>query len=75
MPHRPAFRLRKSKAARDKLAAAFLLGVGLFTPPLLATIIEKGWVNITDRPGIGVEMNDAAARKLVLRGTKWFDEA
>lgn len=38
-------------------------------------IIEKGWVNITDRPGIGVEMNDAAARKLVLRGTKWFDEA
>jgi L-alanine-DL-glutamate epimerase-like enolase superfamily enzyme len=38
-------------------------------------IIEKGWVTVTDRPGIGVEMNDAAARKLVLRGTKWFDEA
>lgn len=37
-------------------------------------IIEKGWVHIPDRPGIGVEMNDEAARKSVLRGTKWFDE-
>jgi galactonate dehydratase len=38
-------------------------------------IIQKGWVTVSDRPGIGVEMNDAAARKLVLPGTKWFDEA
>jgi galactonate dehydratase len=38
-------------------------------------IIQKGWVTMTDRPGIGVEMNDAAARKLVMRDTKWFDEA
>lgn len=36
-------------------------------------IIEKGYVTVTDRPGIGVEMNDEAARKLVMPGTKWFD--
>lgn len=37
-------------------------------------IIRNGWVTVTDAPGIGVEMNDEAARKLVLRGSKWFDE-
>ncbi len=36
-------------------------------------IIDKGWVTITDRPGIGVEMNEEAARKVQLPNTPWFD--
>ncbi|OAN48030.1 hypothetical protein A6A04_04530 [Paramagnetospirillum marisnigri] len=40
MPHRRAFRLRKTKATRDKLIAAFLLGTGLFTPPLLTLFMS-----------------------------------
>ncbi|RAU22797.1 hypothetical protein CU669_05240 [Paramagnetospirillum kuznetsovii] len=44
MPHRRAFRLRKSKAVRDKLAAAFLLGAALFTPPLLMLFMNGGMV-------------------------------
>ncbi len=35
-------------------------------------IIEKGFVTIPDRPGIGVEMNEEAARKSQLPGTQWF---
>lgn len=37
-------------------------------------IIEKGYVTVTDRPGIGVEMNDAAVRGMLMPGSKWFDE-
>jgi hypothetical protein len=44
MPQRRAFRLRRSKAVRDKLAAAFLLGVGLFTPPLLLLFMSESRV-------------------------------
>lgn len=44
MPHRRAFRLRKSKVIRDQLAAAFLLGAGLFTPPLLLLFMSSGRV-------------------------------
>ncbi len=36
-------------------------------------IIEKGFVTVPDRPGIGVEMNDEAARKAQMRGTTWFE--
>jgi len=36
-------------------------------------IIEKGFVTITDRPGIGVEMNDEAVKKALMPGSKWFD--
>jgi galactonate dehydratase len=36
-------------------------------------IIQKGFVTIPERAGIGVEMNDAAARKLLMPGSKWFD--
>jgi galactonate dehydratase len=35
-------------------------------------IIEKGWVRVPDRPGIGVEMNDEAARKAQMPNTGWF---
>ena len=35
-------------------------------------IIEKGYVTLTDRPGIGVEMDDASARKSQMPGTQWF---
>jgi galactonate dehydratase len=38
-------------------------------------IIQKGWVAVSDKPGIGVEMNDAAAKKMLAPGSKWFDEA
>lgn len=36
-------------------------------------IIEKGFVTVPDRPGIGVEMNEEAARKVQVKGTPWFE--
>lgn len=36
-------------------------------------IIQKGFIPIPDRPGLGVEMNDAAARKAQVPGTPWFE--
>lgn len=36
-------------------------------------IIQKGFVTVTDRPGIGVEMNEEAARKAQVPGTPWFE--
>jgi galactonate dehydratase len=35
-------------------------------------IIEKGFVTVPDRPGIGVEMNEEAARSAQMPGTPWF---
>jgi galactonate dehydratase len=35
-------------------------------------IIEKGFISIPDRPGIGVEMNDEVARRAQIPGTSWF---
>lgn len=35
-------------------------------------IIEKGFIRVPERPGLGVEMNDEAARKVQLPGTSWF---
>ena len=35
-------------------------------------IISKGFVTVTERPGIGVEMNEAAARQKQVPGTPWF---
>ena len=36
-------------------------------------IIEKGYIVPPERPGIGVEMNDDAARKAQVPGTSWFE--
>jgi galactonate dehydratase len=36
-------------------------------------IIEKGWITLTERPGIGVEMDEEAARKAQIKGTPWFE--
>jgi galactonate dehydratase len=36
-------------------------------------IIDKGWVPVPDRPGIGVEMNEEAARKAQVPNTPWFE--
>jgi galactonate dehydratase len=36
-------------------------------------IIQKGFIHITDRPGIGVEMNEETARKAQVPGTPWFE--
>jgi galactonate dehydratase len=36
-------------------------------------IIEKGFITVADRPGIGLEMNDEAARVAQVRGTPWFE--
>ncbi len=36
-------------------------------------IIEKGYITVPDRPGIGLEMDDDAVRKMVRPGTAWFD--
>jgi len=35
-------------------------------------IIEKGYITVSDRPGIGLEMNDEAVSKMVRPGTSWF---
>ena len=35
-------------------------------------IIQKGFVTVTDKPGIGVEMNEEAAKKAQVPGTGWF---
>ena len=36
-------------------------------------IIEKGFVNIPDRPGLGVEMDEDVARKAQVPDTPWFE--
>ena len=36
-------------------------------------IIEKGYITVTDRPGLGVEMNEEAARRSQMPGSKWFE--
>lgn len=36
-------------------------------------IINQGYVTVTDRPGIGVEMNEEAARSAQVPGTPWFN--
>lgn len=36
-------------------------------------IIDRGFVTIPDRPGVGVEMNDEVARKFQVNGTGWFE--
>jgi len=38
-------------------------------------IIEKGFIAIPEREGLGVEMNDDGARKAQVRGTPWFEKA
>ena len=38
-------------------------------------IIEKGYIPLPERPGIGVEMNDEGARKAQVAGTPWFEPA
>ena len=36
-------------------------------------IIEKGYITVPDRPGIGLEMDEEACRKMVRPGSSWFD--
>ena len=36
-------------------------------------IIDKGFITVSDRPGIGLEMDDEAARKAQIPGTAWFE--
>jgi galactonate dehydratase len=36
-------------------------------------IIANGFVRVPDRPGIGVEMDEEAARKVQVPGTPWFE--
>jgi galactonate dehydratase len=36
-------------------------------------IIKEGYVTPTDRPGLGVEMNEEAARKVQVPGSTWFE--
>ncbi|HEY2014021.1 MAG TPA: mandelate racemase/muconate lactonizing enzyme family protein [Bryobacteraceae bacterium] len=38
-------------------------------------IIQKGFISLPDRPGLGVEMNDEATRKAQVPGTPWFEPA
>jgi galactonate dehydratase len=36
-------------------------------------IIQKGYVTPPDKPGLGVEMNEEAAKKVQIPGTTWFE--
>jgi len=36
-------------------------------------IIQKGFIPLLDKPGIGVEMDDETARKAQVPGTPWFE--
>jgi galactonate dehydratase len=36
-------------------------------------IIQNGYVTVTGKPGIGVEMNEEVARKAQIPGTTWFE--
>jgi galactonate dehydratase len=36
-------------------------------------IIQKGYVTVTDKPGLGLEMNEEVARKAQISGTTWFE--
>jgi galactonate dehydratase len=38
-------------------------------------IIKQGYITVPDRPGIGVEMNEQAARKAQVPGTGWFEKS
>ncbi len=38
-------------------------------------IIQKGFIPLPERPGIGVEMNEEGARKAQVPGTPWFEAA
>jgi len=35
-------------------------------------IIQKGYVTPTEKPGLGVEMDEEVARKAQIPGTGWF---
>ncbi len=37
-------------------------------------IISEGHIALSDRPGIGVEMNEQAARTAQIKGTPWFED-
>lgn len=37
-------------------------------------IINQGFITVTDRPGIGVELNEEGARKAQVPGTPWFEK-
>jgi len=37
-------------------------------------IFSKGWIEMPDRPGIGVTMNEEAAKSRQVPGTPWFEE-
>jgi L-alanine-DL-glutamate epimerase-like enolase superfamily enzyme len=36
-------------------------------------IIKDGWITLGDRPGIGLELDEAVARKYQYPGTTWFE--
>ena len=36
-------------------------------------IIQQGFITLTDKPGLGVEMNEEAAKKRQIKGTPWFE--
>ena len=38
-------------------------------------LLQQGYITPSDRPGLGVEMNEDAARKAQVPGTPWFEPA
>lgn len=43
-PRAPHLRMASPSGLTERLAAAFLLGLGLFMPPLLAVFGQGGWL-------------------------------
>jgi L-alanine-DL-glutamate epimerase-like enolase superfamily enzyme len=37
-------------------------------------IMKDGFVELTDRPGLGVTMNEEVAKTRQIKGTPWFEE-
>ena len=35
---------------------------------------RPGWVRPPDRPGVGVELNEAVGKRYRVPGTRWFDD-
>ena len=66
----------RARAQAENYARALPAGEG--RPPFLITvdvgnIIENGRIKVTDRPGIGLELNEEVAKKYQYPSTTWFE--
>jgi hypothetical protein len=36
-------------------------------------VINKGWIKVPDKPGLGITLNDEVCKQHLLRGTGYFE--